>query len=67
MAFKIKHGPSCLWLTMLSSLTEYGRRAAQRVSYLTGDQQIWSSNESYHLPSKTVNTYLVLLKEHMAY
>lgn len=44
--------PSCLLMGMLSSLLRYGRTVVQGVRYLTGDQQIWSSNRSYHLPSK---------------
>lgn len=52
MAFEIKQGPVFLWLTMLSSMTRYGHRAVQGVRYLTGDQKIWSGNESYHLPRK---------------
>lgn len=44
--------PSCLLVGMLSSLLQYGRRVVQGVRYLT-DQQIWSSNGSYRLPSKS--------------
>lgn len=53
MAFKIKQEHSCLWLEMLSSLIQSDHRAVQGVRYLPGDQQIWSGNESYPLPSKS--------------
>lgn len=53
MAFNIKQGHSCLWLEMLGSLIQSGHRAVQGVRYQPGDQQIWSGNESYPLPSKS--------------
>lgn len=67
MAFKIKQAPSFLWLRTLRSMTWYGPGTVQGVRHLTAISKSGQVMKGTICLGKAVSTYLVFLKEHMAY